>query len=1133
MLRDLVDAVQRRHPTVEQLEDFVPLDGRLDVLVRWNGELLRTLPGSLERPVALVEEHALLASVIDPALMPQLGFGLADVGEVILRRLDHVARLLGPAWPSTARAEIGDAPSVTAAEVAAAGQLPSLEQIVEECSEPVRARAAVRRYTVRPAELHFDPSDPVASFGTAIAVRLGSRSVPVPAGALIEALPAIGADLAALAVRVDATLDRAFAGVVANRVGRLFQGLGQTITGPVAVGRAGGRIHSLVVFDPRQILALDVAAGLSAETIQRRLHRGGRTLSLVQPGAEIRGPAATWTLSEDAHITRVQVTAGPQFATPFFAEAPMMTLADLAWITHTAQRTPEDLWYFVRDLERPDRVSGFAWDLIDKWEVWREQKSFYRGGVPVSAMMFAPHAASAEWEDAAAAAGAERALHGLGLRELRAWPIRVLDHRGGLELADFRTDEVYQVLPWPIPVAVAKGDTTAPHEQWSVLWSVAVGIAWKLDHAKEAFLEAAARSGLDSLVLRFKFSPRRQRALLTLDSVDRTSVDITWDARLRDALAQDSYAVEAQCGELVASVVEPESQARFLDAWNAAPPGVRMDGYTVRQAVRQLPEPLELHDAVRSDILRQLGEHLADTSRRPATLEGAEATRFESHTVFPWLIAKLHEMVSDLSGPLLLRFALEQLERVHYQRFIVDKRLAWERGFPTGGGPADDERRESVARTTRVVSLIAEEVLAHPPNGQRPTDELIWKELLAVADLCIESCFRSDAIHHRLTRVAVEISDLYEVNIVDSNEPTDIDVRRYNQLRVSGTLPAAVPIAVGQDDESEADDEPRALVEMMPKLADIDAAMRSTLHFGLDALTGVLNVAAQWEEASTTSATLTSPEAVVANSVQTAVGATESGYAAALEWLTLRGADLAADKIPHWETERRAKRITTSPFVAVPEGLWLLPWTSESTMRILANYLDDGRLPWPNTRLPGSVVKALDRYRQARNRELEIDCLSALKARGLVAHGGVKPEKAKHYGIEKLSGEIDALCIDVTRSRMWVIEAKDPYTPYSARQIRRLIDDFNGQGKYVDRLLQKVHDISTCAPSVATKLEVDDPSRDWNVIGVLVTRHVEPAAFTLTPRVPFCTVQAVADVVDNDEVPNPGWAEPGLIGPAT
>lgn len=282
-------------------------------------------------------------------------------------------------------------------------------------------------------------------------------------------------------------------------------------------------------------------------------------------------------------------------------------------------------------------------------------------------------------------------------------------------------------------------------------------------------------------------------------------------------------------------------------------------------------------------------------------------------------------------------------------------------------------------------------------------------------------------------------------------------MKAYNDTRTTHMLPAAVPISTDQhlDDDIE-DQEPCPLIDLMPELAEIDAALRAGLGFGIDAITGVLNVATQYDATPDAPATLTTPDLFVQECNNLAVGATAEEFAAALGWLTLRRADLAAEVIPHWETERRAKRITTSPFVQTSDGIWVLPWTAESTLRIVHNYLGDGRLPWPDTVLPEGVRKRPDQYRQGRNREVEKDCVAALSGRNLIVRGTIKPEKAHHYGIVSLTGEIDALCIDPARSRIWVIEAKDPYTPYSARQIRRLINDFLAPGKYVDQLLRKV-----------------------------------------------------------------------------
>jgi hypothetical protein len=1123
----LVAGVQAASPAIATSEDFRPYDGRSEVLVRWGPALLRLLPGSLERPSAMVDQHLLLARVIDRVLVPRLGFGVFDVGDLVLRRIDHVARSLAPIWPDGPAAEIGDEPHVTRAEVNAAAGLRSLNDVVGECVNPSRASAAAARYTMTRRGLACDIAHPIATFGTAIATRIGSAAVPLPAAFLIEALPAIGAELATLASSADPTAEDFYAGTVGNRIGRLFQGSGHSIAGPI---RAGGNdpIHSLVTVNGRQILAIDVATGLTASAIQDRLDRGAQALAEIQPGMEVSNPGAAWRLPVDAEIARVQVIAGPLRAVPLKRSGPVMTLEDLQWIVHSAQRSREDLWYFVRDLENPPAGgSMFAWDLIDKWEVWQEQKSFYRGGISLTTLLFSPHAAVAEWEAAAAAAPTERALHALELPPLRDWPIVDLDHHQGSELGDIRTDQIFQIMSWTVPVAVAKSDPACPQEQHRTLWSLADGITWKLEHSAEAFLEAAKRSGLRSLRITFAFQERDAGPPLTSESFVGEALAIGWDRRLQDALLNDSFAVESLCGELLSHAFAPSIRDQFIAAWDAAPPGVRIDEFAVRQRVQHLPEPLEVHDALRSDLLRQLGEYLSASEIEPKLFEGAEATSFESNTVFPWLLAKFHETISGFSAEELLNFALVQLESAHHQRFMIDKRLAWHSGFPVRHENRDSDPREPIARMTRVISFIVEEVLAHPPPGHGHVDDLAWIGALSIADVCIESCFRSDAIHYRLARTSVELTDLFEVKVVSSDEPTDFDMQGYGELRSLSTAPAAEPIATGQDrDLDSSDDDPRPLLDLMPTLADIDGQMRSSLGFGLDAITELLHVATQWDATASEPAVLASSGAIVDQCVALAVGATREEYRAALDWLTLRGDDLAAEPIPHWETERRAKRVITSPFVCTVDGVWVLPWTAESTLRIVANYLSDGRLPWPGHVLPREVSRALDHYRQRQNKELEKECVAALDEDGFVVRGSIKPEKAGHYGIPNLTGEIDALCVDASRSRIWVIEAKDPYTPYSSRQIRRLVNDFNDPGKYVDQLLRKVADIAACASSVAAALGVSDPSRCWVVAGLMVTRHLEPAALAVAPKVPFCVIDDVMAVVNNDALPAPGLHGP-------
>jgi hypothetical protein len=86
-----------------------------------------------------------------------------------------------------------------------------------------------------------------------------------------------------------------------------------------------------------------------------------------------------------------------------------------------------------------------------------------------------------------------------------------------------------------------------------------------------------------------------------------------------------------------------------------------------------------------------------------------------------------------------------------------------------------------------------------------------------------------------------------------------------------------------------------------------------------------------------------------------------------------------------------------------------------------------------------------------------------------------------------------------------------------------MVDDFHRPGRYVDKLLAKADDVAASAPSVAAALNIFDSDRTWVVVPLAVTRRVDPAAFAVTPRIPFS--DDVVQVVDRDDLPGPGFHE--------
>jgi hypothetical protein len=71
--------------------------------------------------------------------------------------------------------------------------------------------------------------------------------------------------------------------------------------------------------------------------------------------------------------------------------------------------------------------------------------------------------------------------------------------------------------------------------------------------------------------------------------------------------------------------------------------------------------------------------------------------------------------------------------------------------------------------------------------------------------------------------------------------------------------------------------------------------------------------------------------------------------------------------------------------------------------------------------------------------------------------------------------------------------------------------------------VERVEDVRASATDVASAFGINNPVRIWEVIGMAVTRRVDPGAFAVNPRIPFCIADDVVAVVDQDVMPDPGF----------
>ena len=1121
-LQKVVKLAEAMVPSQSLVDDFLPLDVRHRAVARWGDDVFLIAPGGLERPLTLIDRAALLASAVDGHLTSEIGFGVSDAVELILRRIDVVVRSLEIHWPADAVPELLSSPVVSSHEISAARQVKELGLIIDECTEPARAQLALSRYSAKPKDVRVDWGHPAWLFDGLVAVRWGRGQIPLPAGLLIESVGAVSADLARIAAKSDDSkvMYRARA---ANRLGRLMIGSGRVVAGPIRTER--GTIHSVMQFNDRQFLAIELVAELSARDTASRLPSANSALDAIRPGATLQTENETLTLPDDAQVESLVVIAPGEYIGSARSKHQVLPLEDVERILSETHEEPDALWYFVRDLKSPNTSHQFSTDMIDRWEVWKEQRSFHRGGVPV-AMFFAPHTATAEWEDAAAHRDTERALSKLGLPPTRDWPVVGPPREERVELGDLASKISIDILPWDFPIAVEKLDPGTSDDHFEPRWKMSECVVHKLGQMKTALIQLFGGVA-DSLSIGFLFVDRADGPVLTAKYPFAGRVEIEWDGRLQELIESDTSHFEAILGALISKALANPATEEFVSAWSSTTPGIRVDAYSVPQTAISLPKPIDPSEPIRNEILPRLGRHLQSHGLEPQTLLGKAATDLESKVIFPWLLQQLWAAAEEIDRQELLRFALIQLECANSARYMEDLKLGWQAGFPSEE-PVTDNRLTYVIRL-RSISVIVEELVAAPESGGDVSlGKIDWIRILTTAHECFESCTRSDEMHFGLQPMDLEISELYEIRTTSSQEPPIIDAAAYSMERAKLSAPDAIPITPNPGGSAHQEDETSAakrVVDLFPELEEVDNAMMATMDFDLNAIFAVLGTVERWPVENAEPIALVDVAELVGGIKRNGSSSTSSALRNAIAWLTLTEEGLTRDgAIKHWENERRADRVGIKPLVANGDGrIWLLPWTAGATLRVLLNYLQDGRLPWPMSVLPKDVQASLKQYFQLRNRELEQQCVEVLQSKFVHVFGSLKPARARKLGIADLPGEIDVLLVDPARSRIWVVEAKDPYTAYSIRQIRKRVDDFHrGDDCYNSKLDKKVAAVERSTGSLAEKLSINDPNRIWDVQGLVVTRNLNPAAFHPDAQFPFCRINQLLEIVDSDSRPAAG-----------
>jgi len=1115
----LVNAAHRAVPELATYEDFVPLDPRLKVGARVGDRFLLVHPGHSDYPVSDVRSALFLADIVDPTLAREVGFGIRDLVELVLLQMNDCVATMAQIWRPPPNDWRTARPEISPSEVAAYAKAPRLADTVQLSSNPVRAKLALEWATASPESFVVTLGIDAPAIGPWLTVNFADGSADVPTGALMDALTSCIAALIPVAAKANRALESEFRVVAEQATFRLLSRIGRGGIGPCRSGKR--EITALIRAGTRHLIVVDLSTGLDPKTTARGVEHCLASLKRVKPGGLLRTPIGRIALSRDTEIVPLLVHAGPYRPLTRDRDVAVVHMAELEVMLVADERARHEMFPFLQRLTVSDGAPDIGgWGILDVWSGWRLAPGLYTGARPVDGVFVAPGSGNEHWALRSATEPLERLLAELALPALEDWDHVDADERGVLLIHKFPY-QAWLIRTQKPALAVRFTDPETGSTGLESVLALAQSIQIRTEDSAD-LSRLIVRMGRTHLEVHLVRRGRRVEAIAQADvpgaGPGRLSIEIDPDFQLRAMAEQaDIQAVlgGAFCEGLRQLVGTEEHDA--VDAirakWMSAPPSVVYAQTVLRYAANNLDDPVYVPVGLEARARTQMAGVIKAAGLTPQRIGPASHASFESQTIYPLLVKWLETQMARFSTDGLLHAFADAVERNGAFR---ERRARAHPGShlmpePEIRAEAIRDASQDAARQGRILALLIERALAHPPAGSILPDEIDVGWLLAVGGLALESAISSDQSHAGVTSTEAIITSEFEY------------VRRLRgrpSVNLLGWQGSTVMEAVTTPGEDEDTTHGGRLTEMPPlprEYQSIDRALRLAHGFGLTSLFSVLGELRAWPVTDEMPFAETTVDAMV-NFVEEYFPIPKVELRAAIDALTLRPALLRDEErsqkqMEHWKLEGRSHRLQIRPLLAVEgDRVLLMPREIGHSLDIYLSYYRDGRLPWPEEKMDRRLGKALHDYRGLLNRELEAEVAQMIDGYGLIYRTRVDNRKPAVIGLTKLSGEIDVLAADSGLKILYVIEVKDVSPAFSPHQIAKRVEAFHGSRGYVDRLLDKAADISRDPLAVVASLGLKATGA-WKVKPLMVTRWQEPAAFVRRTRVPFLTTRQLAGLL--------------------
>ncbi|WP_143086643.1 hypothetical protein [Lentzea flaviverrucosa] len=1102
-MRDLMRLLEAQAGSLAALEDAVPWDPRVPATRTFRDKPYRLYPGMMERPVTSLWTAELVAQAVDPTLERLLGFGVADWVEVCLAHTEHVVERLAPVWPAGGEPEVGDLPQVSADEIRAARDVLTWTPLGAEATEA--HRKALEWGTVTLGQLEVDLGMTSTCFGTAIAVSgpAGVRyALPLPY--VTEACEAGVTRLAVHAAAQSYRAQQKWLQIARSQLGKLMHSLPDLPPAHVVQGPAGPVM--LIHFGERHVLAFAVAAHIGPMCDTQAAEAA---LCAIAPGATVGTDAGELTLSADAEVLRVVVTAsvGATFL-GVTEQVGLVTMEDLAWMVKTCERADE-LWaFFHEQVVTNAEVEMLGWELVNTWQTWRATgQALHRAGLPPTGIMVAPHqVGDEEWELAGEQAPLEWALHRLELPPTTKLKSIASETSGLVSFsAQGRTAGALALLdpadPRCGPVVVEGLQGAVPADLLGFALNMLGTACRVMLQLRVETVDALKACGLNQVVVLHKYAEFDGEPMVLADQED--DLVVLWSPGLQAHEVENPGYIQQRLGVLITEAWsracdgKQQAVAALAAAWPGADRVLVISAETVLNQARDLERPAPVAEWAVSQANRMLGVHLAGSGQAPGRRDRAESRTLELGIILSWLREQMAEKFVRFSASAVLNRAAVEMEAITFTREAERRQRSNLAQMPprlNEAGEPEPEADSELAQQSAIFATLIELALVAEQQGEIEPDDIEWAHLLALAGLFVDSTTRSDALLHEMSNEVTDVSDRFEVTL-QPQESTAIDMDAFNAARLRHYS------ARNQRPANEAERGP----SFSDVLAQVDPAMHNDLGCSATTLLNACRALSAWpvsDESPTAVVSLTEVEADLVEQL----GVDHSEASAALAALTLTRADLTAERVQPWKGRARDHRLLVRPLIQLSDDTVLvLPWNSSTTGRVTGGYLSDGLLPWPTSRLERypRLRSALDQVRLQRTRVLEDEVDEWLREHGFIVRSRIKAHHAHTIGLPSLPGEIDHIAMHPDSDTMWVIDDKDLAEVFTSAEIARSVHQFSKPKGEFAKLQSKVDAVAAGSSAVAASLRVPPPRV---VRGIFVTRRPSPVAYALQSPIAFVTL---------------------------